>query len=92
MAAPFAFVVDADERKFLNEAFRACTVTRSWNALRLRSQPSVERRATQDLRAEMDMSEHSGFTTSWTLSELRRAARQGLQQYKNEYLAQHEQR
>jgi hypothetical protein len=85
---PFAFIVDSDERKYLNDAFRACTATRSWNALKLTSDwnANVARRATQDLVAGMDMREHSGHSASWTLGQMRSVARKGLQQYKINYL------
>jgi len=85
---PFDFIVDADERGFLNEAHRACTATRSWNALRLQSDwnPNVSRRAIQGMLADMDMSQHSGHSAAWTVAQLRCFARQGPQQYKTSYL------
>jgi len=86
MAGPFAFVQDPEERKFLNEAFRACGASRSWNALSIKASSTVQRRAIVDLFAEMDMSEHSGYTASWTIRELRRALQRGLQGYKKDYL------
>lgn len=88
MALPFDFILDADERHCLNEAHRACTASHSWNALKLRSEwtPSVSRRAIQDLLREMDLSQHSGHSAAWTISQLLWYARLGPQQYKTEYL------
>ena len=82
----FAFVVDAEERKFLDEAYRACEATHSWNALSTQSTGRWTDRALRDFLGEMDMREHSGHSASWTLHQLRIVAREGLQQYKRKYL------